>query len=136
MADKWYTVSEASSLLGVSTETVRRHIKSGKVDGRKEGNQYVVKLTNTNETDQHNVAQMTDMKLNQLESEKKLLEEHNQMLRERVSELEQDKGFLLSQISEKDRLIDKLTPLALPEPKVKFRRLKRIFGRSDSQSEK
>ena len=46
MDDKWYTVSEAASLLGVSTETIRRNIKSGKIEGKKEGNQYVVKLTN------------------------------------------------------------------------------------------
>jgi len=145
MDDKWYTVSEAASLLGVSTETIRRNIKSGKIEGKKEGNQYVVKLTNVSNSDQHNVAQMTDnvaqmtdnvaqmtdMKLLQLESNAKLLEERNQMLEQRLRDLEEDKGFLLSQILEKDQLINKLTPLALPESKITFgQRIKRIFRKS------
>ena len=131
MDDKWYTVSEVASLLGVSTETIRRHIKSGKIEGKKEGNQYVVKLTNVSNSDQHNVTQMTDMKLLQFESNAKLLEERNQMLEQRLRDLEKDKGFLLSQILEKDQLINKLTPLALPKPKIKFgQRIKRIFRKS------
>ena len=133
MDDKWYTVSEAASLLGVSTETIRRHIKSGKIEGKKEGNQYVMKLTNVSNADQHNVTQMTDMKLLQLESNTKLLEERNQMLEQRLRDLEEDKGFLLSQILEKDQLINKLTPLALTEPKMTFgQRVKRIFRKSKS----
>ena len=133
MDDKWYTVSEAAGLLGVSTETIRRHIKSGKVEGRKEGNQYVVKLTNVSELDQHNVAQVTDIKLVQLEGNVKLLEERNQMLEKRLNELENDKGFLLRQIMEKDQLIGKLTPLALPMPKMTFgQRMKRMFKKSGS----
>jgi excisionase family DNA binding protein len=131
MDDKWYKVSEAARLLGISTETIRRHIKSGKIEGKKEGNQYVVKLTNVSNSDQHNVAQMTDMKLLQFESNTKLLEERNQVLEQRLRDLEKDKGFLLSQILEKDQLINKLTPLALPESKITFgQRIKRIFRKS------
>ena len=31
--EKWYTVTEAAGILGVSDETVRNHIKSGRLAG-------------------------------------------------------------------------------------------------------
>jgi excisionase family DNA binding protein len=89
MNDKWYTVSEAASLLSVSTETVRRRIRTGKIEGRKQGNQYVVKLTSVSDFVAQSVPQVTAMSMAQLENDVRLLEERNRMLEKRVRELEE-----------------------------------------------
>jgi excisionase family DNA binding protein len=134
MTDKWYTVSEVASMLGVSTETVRRRIKAGEYESKIEGNKYLVKLTDaSNLTPQ--IAGICATDVPQMEYEFKLLRERNQMLENRVQELEEDKGFLLSQINEKDRLMNELVLRALPKPKATVgERLKRLFKRSRSDT--
>ena len=95
---------------------------------------------------------MTDtiaINMARLESKVELLEERNQMLmeqinnlKERIKDLEVDKGFLLreieeknKQIAKKDEIISKLTPLALPKPKATItERFKRLFGRSNDKT--
>jgi excisionase family DNA binding protein len=135
MHDKWYTVSEAAGLLGVSTETIRRHIKSGKLEGKKEGNQYIIKPSSIGHLVPHNMPQVTAINVTQLEGDIRLLEERSKMLEQKVRELEEDKGFLLRQIAEKDQLIGKLTPLALPMPRRSLKdRFRGLFGKSTSSS--
>ena len=140
MTDNWYTVSEAASILNVSTETIRRYIRSGKLEGRKDGKQWMVKLEDAGQsrpqmTDDVATSVATDVV--RLEYENERLEERNRMLqdqinmlKERIKELEADKGFLLDQLKEKDKIINELMPRALTKPKIGIGgRLKRLFSR-------
>lgn len=147
MADKWYTVSEAARLLEVSPETIRRRIKLGEYVTKKEGRNYLIKLEGISQSPLQITDMITDKEraISQLEHDKKLLEERNQRLQEqidilkdRIKDLEADKGFLLDQlkekdrqIAEKDRIINELMPRALPKPKVRDRWFKRLFRRAN-----
>lgn len=144
MTDNWYTVSEAANMLNISTETVRRYIRSGKLEGRKDGKQWMVKLEDVGQSRPQmtdNLATPVATDAVRLKFEKERLEERNRMLqdqidmlRERIKELEADKGFLLDQLKEKDKIINELMPRALPKPKTKIsERLKRLFGRKPEQ---
>mgnify|MGYP000415604293 CR=1 FL=1 len=143
MADDWCSVQEAAEMLGVSAETVRKRIKDGILRGRKEGRKYLV---SRQDVEQHlaNITPTIGLKVGQdtgqLEMELRLANERIRMLQEqidslkgRIRDLEADKGFLLEQIREKDDLISKLTPLALPKPKTSIRsRFRRLFGKGDN----
>jgi len=132
-------VSEAASILSVSTETVRRYIKSGKLEGKKDHNMWLVKLDDVSQSEPH-VTDSTVMDVVRLESKVGLLEQHNQMLqnqinmqKERIRELETDKGFLLTQIEEKDKVISELMPRALPKPKMNLgERIRKLFRRQET----
>ncbi|RKY02966.1 MAG: hypothetical protein DRJ51_05905 [Thermoprotei archaeon] len=140
MHDNWYTVSELAALLGVSTETIRRRIRSGEYEVKKEGNKYLVKFTDVDKLTQQvtdTVSIDADSRTTLLETELRYLREQNQMLKERIRELETDKGFLLEQlkekdrqIAEKDRIINELIPRALPRPKTEGGWFRRLFKRS------
>ena len=41
---KWVTVSQASGILGMSERSIRRHISSGKLEAKLEGNRRLVKV--------------------------------------------------------------------------------------------
>jgi len=156
----WCTVQEAAIFLGVSPTTVKRRIKDGSLEGRKEGNRYLVNRSSLerfraqmNATRTFNGVQTylkAELKLikeekeslqeqvRELEIEKvryeaelSSLREQNQLFKERIRELEADKAFLLKQIEEKDRLINELTPRALPKPRTSFtRKIKQLFKHS------
>ena len=125
-SETYVGIREAAELLDKSPDTIRRWIKSGKIQASKQGNQYQILSAEID-------------KLRSKEHMQKTIQEHRQtdgnvemeivkLLRERISELEADKGFLLEQIREKDKLISELTIRALPKPKTPLgERLKRIF---------
>lgn len=143
MHDNWYTVSELAALLGVSTETIRRRIRSGEYEVKKEGNKYLIKFTDVVKLTQQvpdTVSIDIDSRMTLLETELRHLREQNQMLRERIRELEADKGFLLEQlkekdrqIAEKDRIINELIPRALPKPKAEGGWFRRLFKRAKEE---
>lgn len=134
----WYTVTEAAKTLDVSPETIRRRLRLGELEGEKDGNMWRVRVDDIS-NDYRDVADNTTQNVVRLESKVELLQEKNQMfqeqigsLKERIRELETDKGFLLNQIEEKDKVISKLMPRALPEPKVGIgERFKRLFRRGE-----
>ena len=64
-----------------------------------------------------------------------LLQEQVEALKERIRDLESDKGFLLEQLKEKDRIIKELMPRALPKPRERGW-LRRLFKRSKGKGEK
>jgi excisionase family DNA binding protein len=107
MTDNWYTITEAAGLLGVSSETVRRRINAGELESKKDGRKRLVRILD----DSMVVPQVTNIRPTDVTVTRQLLlEERNQMLqeqinsiKERIRDLETDKGFLLSQIEEKEK---------------------------------
>lgn len=143
MSDNWYTVTEAATLLGVSSQTVRRRISSGELESKKEENRRYVKVEQDDipELKLNNMCITDDTQSDRHEYELRILEERNQnlqekmaSLKERIRELEEDKGFLLNQIEKKDRVIKELMPKALPKPKQSIgEKIKGLFRRQDTK---
>jgi len=146
----WCSIQEAAEILGVSYQTVRRRIMSGDLEVRREGRRYFIKLSDVeklveqmeNVSKQSKIDQIISMevelklaneRIKALQEQIEILKEQHaeqlSTLRERIKELEADKGFLLEQLREKDRIIKELMPRALPRPR-KEGWLKRLFKRS------
>ena len=142
----WCSIQEAAEILGVSYQTVRRRILSGDLEAKKEGRWYFVKYSDVEKLAEHmKNTQKPDKTQLEIAMELKLANEKIQMLqeqinsfKERIKDLEADKGFLLEQlrekdrqIAEKDKIISELMPRALPKPKTTIRgKIRRLFGRS------
>jgi excisionase family DNA binding protein len=134
MTDNWYTITEAAGLLGVSSETIRRLINTGELESKKDGRKRLVRILDASIV----VPQMphtspTDVTVTRqllLEERTQMLQEQIDNLKEHIRDLETDKGFLLSQIGEKDKVINELMPRALPKPRTRIgERIKRLFRR-------
>ncbi|RLE29879.1 hypothetical protein DRJ54_03820 [Candidatus Acetothermia bacterium] len=121
----WYTVREAAEILGVSTSTVKRRIKQGVLEARREGNRYLInrssleQLTAQMSGHDRSVSAQTGQLDLALELER--LREQNRMLQQRVRELEADKAYLQERIVALEKLIETLTPKALPKPPLRER---------------
>jgi len=121
----WYTVREAAEILGVSTSTVKRRIKQGVLEARREGNRYLInrssleQLTAQMSGHDRSVSAQTGQLDLALELER--LREQNRMLQQRVRELEADKAYLQERIVALEKLIETLTPQALPKPSLRER---------------
>lgn len=118
---------------------------------KKEGRHYLVKLDVGHLSPQTaDIIADKERIISQLEADKRILEERNQslqeqidILKERIKELEADKGFLLEQLrekdrqlAEKDRIINELIPRALPKPKRERGWLRRLFKRPKERGKK
>lgn len=144
---EWCSVQEAAELLGVSTETIRKRIKDGTLRGRKEGRRYLVSrqdleryLANIRPrvgqaVEEGRSRAELEMELRFANEKIELLQEQVEALKERIRDLESDKGFLLEQLKEKDRIIKELMPRALPKPRERGW-LRRLFKRSKGKGEK
>jgi len=129
----WCTVKEAAQILGVSVSTVKRRIKQGVLEAKKEGKYYLINRSSLERLS----AQLSgpDRSLSDQSEQIKILielerlRERNRILQERVRELEKDKAFLQEEIIRLQNLIETLTPKALPKPPLR-ERIRRIFKRS------
>ncbi|RLI03498.1 hypothetical protein DRO38_02645 [Candidatus Bathyarchaeota archaeon] len=139
------TVQEAAQLLGVSPDTIRRRIRLGILSAHRKGKQYLINRSELEKFmhDNGNVhgsvipgsrkdAFVQDMvQTAMLKRELEVSQKENEMLRERIRELEEDKAFLLDQIREKDKLIGELAVRALPKPRTPLvKRIRHLFRRT------
>jgi len=130
----WCPVSEAARILGVSPKTVIRRIKRGELQGRKEGNRWVVNLSDISGTD---VGQLSGADIAALKERIARLEEENRLLRERVQELREERLFLRDRIlalegtiSALQETLKTLSQKALPPTGESLgQKLKRLFKR-------
>jgi len=139
------TVKEFAELAGLSRVTVYRYIKQGKLDAeRVNGVLYVIHPETQNEKDvkepettpditivEHLQNQSDSLKQQVTDLKQKLLLAENtiETLRKRVAELESDKAYLQERIVTLERLLESLTPKALPKSSLR-ERIRRIFRRS------
>ena len=122
--DKWLDTKEASRLLGVSSDTVRKWIKRGKIRARKVEGRWLIErdsLPDVSRTKQDSVQDRDGTIV--------LSERDREVLQERVRDLERDKAYLQERIVTLERLLESLTPKALPRPSLR-ERIRRIFRRS------
>ncbi|RLG19528.1 hypothetical protein DRN74_06720 [Candidatus Micrarchaeota archaeon] len=138
--DKWLDTKEASRLLGVSSDTVRKWIKRGKIRARKVEGRWLIerdslpdvsrtKRDNVQDRDGTAVLSQQGGRLAELEDRIRELERDREVLQERVRDLERDKAYLQERIITLERLLESLTPKALPRPSLR-ERVRRIFRRS------
>jgi excisionase family DNA binding protein len=86
----WMTVTDAAKLLQVSSQTIRRRIKSGEYNARMEGGQYLVSQADV-EQDASSPSNILATDVASLQIQVKSLRDKNQSLREQVLELEIEK---------------------------------------------
>jgi hypothetical protein len=137
-------MQEAAMMMGKSYQTVRRMaLERGELEYKRDGLRVFVKRSQVQQHVSHELAGEGDDR-SRLEAgaavELRYVMEQNETLKQRIGDLEgrirdleEDKGFLLDQvrqkdvqIEEKDSLIGRLTPLALPKPKATLR--ERVVG--------
>ncbi|RLB06043.1 MAG: hypothetical protein DRN90_00640 [Thermoproteota archaeon] len=124
----WCPVSEAAKILGVSPKTVIRRIRRGELQGRKERNRWVIKLSDIGGQMSGQVSNTNRTNVGQLQTELKMLREQIEMMRERIRDLEADKAYLQQRIVALEELVKSLTPKALPKPPLR-ERIRGIFRR-------
>jgi len=138
------TVKEFAEQTGLSRVTVYRYIKQGKLDAeRVNGVLYVIQPETQNEKDvkepetapditivEHLQNQNDSLKQQVTDLKQKLLLAENtiETLRKRVAELEADKAYLQERIVALEKLLESLTPKALPKPPLR-ERIRRLFKR-------
>jgi len=105
------SIRQAADLLGVSRDTVRRRIISGEIRGEKIKGQWRIPR------------EEVENLLKQLRRKDEASDEIVRLLRERIRELEADKSYLQQRVmaleeivQQQQRLIETLTPKALPKP--------------------
>ena len=141
----WCPVSEAARILGVSPKTVIRRIKRGELQGRKEGNRWVVNLSDIagqvsgqmSDMIGTDVGQLSRGDIAALKERVARLEEENRLLRERVQELQEERLFLRDRIlalegtiSALQETLKTLSQKALPPTGESLgQKLKRLFKR-------
>jgi len=120
----WLSVKEAAEILGVSSSTVKRRIKQGILQAQKKGKRYLINRSSLERMTDHlnnSDRSLTDQDVREL----------NSMLRERIRELEADKAYLQERIVALERLLETLTPKALPKPQPPlWGKIKRLLRRS------
>ena len=94
---QWLTIDQVSDQLGISTSTVRRRIKQGKLDSKKEGGKWLVSI----ETDSQMDNQVDQPNVTQLLSE--------------IEHLRQVNNQLVNQLGQKDEQINQLHQLLAAE---------------------
>jgi excisionase family DNA binding protein len=138
--DNLLDTKEVSRLLGVSPDTIRKWIKRGKIRARKVEGRWLIerdslpdmsgtKRDSVQDRDGTAVLFERDSRIAELEDCVRELERDNAVLQERVRELERDKAYLQERIITLERLLESLTPKALPKPPLR-ERIRRIFKRS------
>lgn len=139
------TVKEFAKISGLSRATIYRYIKQGKLDAERiDGVLYVIQPETRNETGETEAETPRDSTITEFlrdENEKlrqevsdlrqrlSQLETENENLRQRIRELEADKAYLQERIVALEKLIESLTPKALPKPPLR-ERIKRLFKRN------
>ena len=129
----------ASRLLGVSTDTIRKWIKRGKIRARKVEGRWMIerdslpemsrtKRDSVQDRDGTTVLSERDRHIVELENRIRELEKDKATLQERIRELEADKAYLQERIVALEKLLESLTPKALPKPSLR-ERIRRIFRR-------
>lgn len=132
MPDQCLTVVKAAERLGVSDKTVRRWIKSGKIEGFIEKGKYLIPRA---EVDKQSAQRGTQSDLVSPQAAEEI-----SMLRKRIRELEEDRALLHNQIATFNEtieqlrtIIDDLTPKALPKPQLSIgKRFLRLFRRTET----
>ena len=138
--DNLIDTTEASRLVGVSPDTVRKWIKRGKIRARKVEGRWLIErdsLPDVSRTKQDSVQDRDgtivlserDNRLAEPEDRIRELERDKVVLQERVRDLERDKAYLQERIVTLERLLESLTLKALPRPSLR-ERIRRIFRRS------
>ena len=138
--DNLLDTKETSRLLGVSTDTIRKWIKRGKIRARKVEGRWMIerdslpemsrtKQDSVQDRDGTTVLSERDRHIVELENRIRELEKDKASLQERIRELEADKAYLQERIVALEKLLESLTPKALPKPPL-WERIKRIFKRT------
>ena len=138
--NKWCSLSDAAGILGMTYQTTRRRVLEGVLEYKKDGREYLVnrkdveklakELENNGKKDENQDIKEMEIELRVSREQNRMLKEQIDILSFRISDLEEDKGFLLNQIEEKDRVISELMPKALPKPKQSIGdRIKGLFRR-------
>jgi len=123
--DDFIGIPQAADLLGVSIDTVRRWIKSGKLKAEKVKNRYRISR------------QEIQRALSEVSRQKPMHDFRDELiasLRERIRELEADKAYLQQRILALEEIVKLLTAGALPKPSL-AERIKGFFGRGKGEGE-
>ena len=95
--DKWYTITEASQILGVSRRTVQRHIQKGEIESKLVGRIRLVRL-DTRTTTATNMSYDMSLPVEQLQKENKDLRQQIEYLKEQTKEKDKQIGNLQEQL--------------------------------------
>ena len=116
---QYLSIRQVAELLGVSRDTVRRRIIAGMIKGEKVNGRWRIPRKEVD-------ALREQVRKQDAQPAQDIL---IQTLKERIRELEADKAYLQERIVTLEKLLESLTPKALPKPSLR-ERIKRIFKRS------
>ncbi len=99
------TVEEYAEEYGLNPETVRRYIRSGKIQARRVGRRYEIEMDDTNynsyDSTDHNILQLIvekDARIEQFERQSGQLEQQNNRLTQLLAMEQQNVGTLSQQL--------------------------------------